>query len=246
MHLLLRSIVRRSTVNFLPYWETCSSERCSPGLSTASLAGIAGERRECSHAGTTDFALRGFDGRHERVVLESGVLVRCRWLRRAHRGSQPHSPGAALCCEDPLQDQDRAWPVYSQSHLGRPGHASARTRRGLHFSDAELPCSGADWGYRARSGRSRRTDPRSASRSPCVYVQGGGGSCPGWRGAHQSAVCCEQPTLTLARRLRLRVVEGHLTAAYPHRRTEPSQHHSLATACLALECRCSDPRRSSS
>src|SRR3954462_9640582 len=99
MRLLLRSIVRRSTVNFLPYWETCSSERCSPGLSTASLAGIAGERRECSHAGTTDFALRGFDGRHERVVLESGVLVRCRWLRRAHRGSQPHSPGAALCCD---------------------------------------------------------------------------------------------------------------------------------------------------
>src|SRR4051794_25377483 len=39
----------------------CSSERCSPGLSTASLAGIAGEMGGSSHAGTTDFALRGFD-----------------------------------------------------------------------------------------------------------------------------------------------------------------------------------------
>src|SRR3954449_1549919 len=43
MHLLLRSIVRRSTANFLPYWETCSSERCSPGLSTGPASRVRGE-----------------------------------------------------------------------------------------------------------------------------------------------------------------------------------------------------------
>ena len=127
------------------------------------------------------------------------------------------------------------------------GHPPSRTWSHLHLSDAELPCPGADWGHRARSGRSRRTDPsRHRARLACT-CRVGGGSCPGWRGAHQSAVCCEQPTLTLARRLRLRVVEGHLTCCLPwDRRTETSQHHSLATACLAFACRFSCSLRSSS
>ena len=70
--------MRCSTVNVPADCKTCSSERCSAGLSTATLAGIAGERRERSHAGIADFALEdltvGMSESFSKVVSSSDVV----------------------------------------------------------------------------------------------------------------------------------------------------------------------------